>query len=135
MKNTNMSTKHNHTPTVRWLYPHRTDGGAEYLTDAFVKAPNGDLVGVFEGASYIVRLDGKRPELTVRANAALLAERDALRAALRECITSVPDHITANHRERIGRINVIARAALALSQAEAQHLPIIAPIETEVACG
>ena len=41
-----------HTPIL--LYHHKTDGGAEYLTDKFVECPNGHKEGVFEGASYIV---------------------------------------------------------------------------------
>ena len=46
------------------LYYHKTDGGAEYLMDAFVVAPNGQKVGVCEGANYIIRLDGE-PELRI----------------------------------------------------------------------
>lgn len=40
------------------LYHHKTDGGAEYLTDKYILCPNGDKEGVFEGAKYIVRFDG-----------------------------------------------------------------------------
>ncbi len=50
------------------LYHHKTDGGAEYLTDKFIKNPNGTKEGVFEGANFIVRIDGditKDAELTV----------------------------------------------------------------------
>ena len=47
------------------LYSHTTDGGAQYLMDAFVKCPNGQAQGVFAGAKYIIRLDGQ-PEI-VRA--------------------------------------------------------------------
>jgi len=47
------------------LYHHQTDGGAEYLMDTFIECPNGHKEGVFEGAKYIVRLDGE-PELTVK---------------------------------------------------------------------
>ena len=46
------------------LYYHKTDGGAEYLTDKFVKCPNGEKEGVFEGATIMVRLDGE-PEVTI----------------------------------------------------------------------
>ncbi len=73
------------------LYYHKTDGGAEYLTDTFIlcdycnkceaETPNDgnencDVCGkekhkegVFEGAKYIVRIDGnitQDAELTVR---------------------------------------------------------------------
>jgi len=50
------------------LYYHRTTGGAEYLTDRWVKNPDGSKEGVFKNARYIVRIDGdikKDAELTV----------------------------------------------------------------------
>ena len=53
------------------LYYHKTSGGAEYLTDKFVKLPNGEKEGIFEGAKYIVRIDGnirKDAELMVRGD-------------------------------------------------------------------
>lgn len=40
------------------LYYHKTDGGAEYLTDKFITCPDGHKEGSFEGAEYIVRIDG-----------------------------------------------------------------------------
>lgn len=40
------------------LYYHQTDGGAEYLMDKFVLCPDGSREGVFEGARYVVRIDG-----------------------------------------------------------------------------
>jgi hypothetical protein len=43
------------------LYYHKTDGGAEYLTDTFINWEfNGKSgkEGVFNGAKYIVRIDG-----------------------------------------------------------------------------
>ena len=40
------------------LYHHKTDGGAEYLTDQFVVCPNGDKEGVIENARFVVRIDG-----------------------------------------------------------------------------
>ena len=46
------------------MYYHKTDGGAEYLTDKFVRCPDGSRCGVFENAKYIIRLDGEA-ELTV----------------------------------------------------------------------
>jgi hypothetical protein len=50
------------------LYHHKTDGGAEYLMDAFIECPDGSKEGVFAGAKYIVRIDGditKDAELTI----------------------------------------------------------------------
>jgi hypothetical protein len=40
------------------LYYHKTDGGAEYLTDNYIECPNGEKEGVFKGSTYIVRIDG-----------------------------------------------------------------------------
>ena len=51
------------------LYYHKTDGGAEYLTDKYVICPNGEKEGIFKGAKFIVRIDGnirKDAELTVK---------------------------------------------------------------------
>ena len=51
------------------LYYHKTDGGAEYLTDVFIEGRKGHKEGTFIGAKYIVRVDGdiaKDAELTVR---------------------------------------------------------------------
>jgi hypothetical protein len=47
------------------LYYHKTDGGAEYLTDKYIECPNGHKEGSFEGATIVVRLDGD-PEITIR---------------------------------------------------------------------
>ncbi len=51
------------------LYYHKTDGGAEYLTDNYIVAPNGEKEGVFEDSKYIVRIDGditKDAELLIK---------------------------------------------------------------------
>ena len=50
------------------LYHHKTDGGAEYLTDNFVLCPDGNKEGSFD-SNYIVRIDGditKDAELTIK---------------------------------------------------------------------
>ena len=52
------------------LYYHKTDGGAEYLTDTFIEGPNGHKEGTFKDAKYIVRIDGditKDAELMIKA--------------------------------------------------------------------
>lgn len=41
------------------LYYHKTDGGAEYLTDRWTRNPDGTKEGVFHNARYIVRLDNR----------------------------------------------------------------------------
>ena len=46
------------------LYPHTTDGGAQYLFDNYVVAPNGEKEGVLRGSTIIVRLDGD-PEIVI----------------------------------------------------------------------
>lgn len=40
------------------LYYHKTDGGAEYLTDKWTVNPDGSKEGTFKNASIIVRIDG-----------------------------------------------------------------------------
>jgi hypothetical protein len=40
------------------LYYHKTDGGAEYLTDTYIETPDGHKEGTFNGAAYVVRIDG-----------------------------------------------------------------------------
>ena len=40
------------------LYYHKTDGGAEYLTDRWTRNPDGSKEGVFKNAKIIVRIDG-----------------------------------------------------------------------------
>jgi hypothetical protein len=59
------------------LYYHKTDGGAEYLTDCFVVCPNGTKEGVFTNAKYIVRIDGditKDAELSVASEVSAAPE-------------------------------------------------------------
>ena len=52
------------------LYHHKTDGGAEYLMDTYIKNPNGSNEGVInDKTKYIVRIDGditKDAELNIR---------------------------------------------------------------------
>jgi len=40
------------------LYYRKTDSGAEYLMDTFIKCNDGHKIGIFEGAQYVVRIDG-----------------------------------------------------------------------------
>jgi len=50
------------------LYYHKTDGGAEYLTDRWLRNPDGSKEGVFKNAKIIVRIDGditKDAEITL----------------------------------------------------------------------
>lgn len=50
------------------LYYHKTDGGAEYLTDNFILCDNGHKEGSFD-SKYIIRIDGditKDAELTLK---------------------------------------------------------------------
>ena len=52
------------------LYYHKTDGGAEYLFDTFIKGKSGHKEGALnEKTKYLVRIDGdieKDAELSIR---------------------------------------------------------------------
>ena len=52
------------------LYYHKTDGGAEYLMDTFIKCESGHKEGVVnDKTKYVVRIDGnieKDTELDIR---------------------------------------------------------------------
>ena len=54
------------------LYYHKTDGGAEYLMDTFIKCQSGHKEGIInKKTKYIVRIDGdirKDAELDIRKN-------------------------------------------------------------------
>jgi len=108
------------------LYHHRTDGGAEYLTDAFVECPSGKKEGIFEGANYVVRIDGditKDAELTVRRNS-----HDDLLAALylfEAARTNDELHIALDAAKA-----AIAKAEL-VAELESEIQPPLAPIEGE----
>ena len=49
------------------LYHHKTSGGAEYLFDTYIICPNGEKEGTIkDNTKYVIRMDGKQPELTIR---------------------------------------------------------------------
>lgn len=52
------------------LYYHKTDGGAEYLMDTFIKCKDGHKEGkITDKTKYVVRIDGditKDAEITIR---------------------------------------------------------------------
>lgn len=53
------------------LYHHKTDGGAEYLTDTFIECEDGHKEGTIRDAKYVVRIDGditKDAELLIQEN-------------------------------------------------------------------
>ena len=50
------------------LYYHETDGGAKYLTDRWVRNPNGSKEGTIKNARVCVRIDGD-----IRKDAELIA--------------------------------------------------------------
>jgi len=88
------------------LYYHKTDGGAEYLTDKFIECPNGHREGVFEGARFIVRIDGdiaKDAELQVNQDTELL---ERLRGLI-----NIVTHPKST-KEQMRRIAFEARAAM-----------------------
>jgi hypothetical protein len=45
------------------LYYHKTDGGAEYLTNKFTVCPNGEKEGIFDGATVLIRIDSGELEI------------------------------------------------------------------------
>ena len=48
------------------LYYHKTDGGAEYLFDTYIKCGNGKKEGVInDKTKFMIRLDGD-PELIIK---------------------------------------------------------------------
>jgi len=50
------------------LYYHKTDHGAEYLTDRWTRNPDGSKEGTFRNARIIVRIDGdlrKNAEISI----------------------------------------------------------------------
>ena len=54
------------------LYHHKTDGGAEYLTDTFIEVTEGHREGTIPDAKFVVRIDGditKDAELMIRDKA------------------------------------------------------------------
>jgi len=61
----------NKNETIK-LYYHKTDGGAEYLFDTFIKCKDGGNEGIINNKTkYIVRIDGdimKDVELTISKN-------------------------------------------------------------------
>ena len=67
------------------LYYHKTDGGAEYLTDRWKRNPDGSKEGVFKGSSFIVRIDGNLRRDAVLTVADRVLARD-LAEALRESV-------------------------------------------------
>lgn len=53
------------------LYYHRTDGGAEYLTDTFIKCGKHKEASFTDKTKYVIRIDGditKDAELIIRAS-------------------------------------------------------------------
>lgn len=89
------------------LYRHKTDGGAEYLTDKFVECEGGHREGIFDGASIIVRLDGK-PECDLRG---VYASAPDLLAALER-------YVEADVGAYDDDLNKVARAAIARAKGE-----------------
>ena len=80
------------TPRTK-LYPHTTDGGAQYLMDAFVKCPNGH-------------------NETFAANARLIAAAPAMLEALRAVAA------LANGQGRANLMEISGQAQQIIAQAE-----------------
>lgn len=89
------------------LYYHRTSGGAEYLTDAFIECDDGHREGIFEGANYIVRFDGEL-ELLVTSGNYLLTALEGLLDWGRDNLS--PVHNSDAHPLLVAAHNAIAKA-------------------------
>ena len=90
------------------LYPHTTDGGAEYLLDQFIQCNDGHKEGVCRGAKIIVRLDGE-PE--VRLSGEYEAAQDLLEHLKR--MVNIATHPKATK----AAIKIIAQDAMAAIRA------------------
>lgn len=90
------------------LYYHKTDGGAEYLTDKYVVCPNGEKEGIFEGANYVVRIDG---DITKDAE---LSTRIDLKELKEEILNNLTDKnagkVTEGEQEQFGALVAIGYA-------------------------
>jgi len=74
-----LNTRKENNTVERRLYYHKTDGGAEYLTDRFVLRSDGGKEGVLEGAQFIVRIDGD-----ITFDAEIMVDDRILRAKTQE---------------------------------------------------
>ena len=61
------------------LYYHKTDGGAEYLSDAYIECANGHREGIFKSAKYVLRTDLESDVAIYAAAPNMYAELEALR--------------------------------------------------------
>jgi hypothetical protein len=90
------------------LYHHKTDGGAEYLFDTYVKCPNGEREGAIKDHTrVVVRLDGQ-PEI----NGSIVNTHAQLVEAL--------EHFFTWHAERFGVFNDEINAELLCLANEAE---------------
>jgi hypothetical protein len=103
------------------LYHHKTDGGAEYLTDKCIDCPDESKEGVLEGATIIVRIDG---DITRDAEISLGGVYDAARdlLAIANNVVSLAGFgandysISADERAAFVRLRDQARAAIAKAE-------------------
>ena len=104
------------------LYHHRTNGGAEYLTDKFIACAGGHKEGIFEGANFIVRIDGdltKDASLTLKGG--VYAAAPELLAALLAVIDYAETEASQlaecddceDEAEQASKVCDLARAAIA----------------------
>lgn len=57
------------------LYYHKTDGGAEYLSDTYIECPDGSKEGTFGDANVLLRIDGGEIEI-IKDNPLMIAYLD-----------------------------------------------------------
>lgn len=109
------------------LYYHKTDGGAEYLFDTFVKWKHNGKSGkegvINDKTKIVVRLDGKQPELTIKDNPApeLLAALRNARIALVFYRSEMADDNPGKNKTYPFGIDCEAEARAAIAKAEGRE--------------
>ena len=93
------------------LYYHKTDGGAQYMTDKYIVCPNGHKEGIFEDAEYIVRLDGSS-ELIFDD------ESQELLAALERCADVIGSNNCSDGKTPNGFVVALEHARKAIAKAK-----------------
>ncbi len=94
------------------LYYHKTDGGAEYLTDKFIECANGHREGIFEGARYIVRIDGD-----IEKDAELQVNDDGVEAGLLHSLSEIAHHAKTYGAAPYSAKKMFDRAEAAINRA------------------
>jgi hypothetical protein len=100
------------------LYHHKTDGGAEYLTDTFIPWKHDGKSGreghVTEKTKILIRLDGQPEVIRISSEderAELLAALKGAQSALRKALPQLNDEATHYCGEWLDEINETIKKA------------------------